>query len=151
MQGVNKHLEAVGDITNAGAVTIRVSHHHNMVATVQQALEELVDVVLDAPKVGEEKVADHEDAQAPLAGRELLMRPRCCPGVPFAGRELFMRPRCCPGVSLAGREVFMRPWCCSSGVAASLHVGLHFLHFTRDLICDHRLPLPGHQAVIRLQ
>ena len=57
------HLEAVCDISYTRPVAIRMRHHHHMMPLLHQALRQLVNVIFYAAKIGEEKVADHEDAE----------------------------------------------------------------------------------------
>lgn len=54
-------LDAVGEVADALAVIVGVSDDDNLVSTVDELCGELVDVRLDASRLGEEEVANHSD------------------------------------------------------------------------------------------
>lgn len=54
-------LDAVGEIADALAVVVGMSYDNDLVAAVDELCGELVDVRLDASRLGEEEVANHSD------------------------------------------------------------------------------------------
>lgn len=56
------HLEAIGEVAHARAVPVRVGDHHHLAAQQDEALRELVHVVLHPAHVGVEEVGDQQHA-----------------------------------------------------------------------------------------
>lgn len=54
-------LETIGEIPNALAVVVGVGYDHNLVASVDEPLGQLVYVTFDSTWLGKEEVADHGD------------------------------------------------------------------------------------------
>lgn len=55
------NLETIGQVPNTLSVIVGVGYDHNLVASVDEPLGQLVYVTLDSSWLGKEEVADHGD------------------------------------------------------------------------------------------